>query len=232
MKNWLEIVVGLYLLGMVLYGHYRGAIRMAVSMVALIATFLLVHIAMPTVAVFIKNQTPIYGWIQESLESALIPDESQMLFFDETAIMENLNLPKEIQNWIIENNDHGLYETFGVNVFTEYISNYMAGLIVNAVGFVILFVIVYVVVHIIMRGLDLMAKLPIVSGVNKIAGAMLGGIQGLFFVWLMLLLVTAFSRSSWASAVISQIEGSRWLSLLYHYNVLARLILGIVKGML
>ena len=47
MKNWLEIVVGVYLLGMILYGHYRGFIRMAVSMVALIATFAIVRIAMP-----------------------------------------------------------------------------------------------------------------------------------------------------------------------------------------
>ena len=39
MKNWLEISVAAYLLIMVLYGHYRGAIRMAVSVTALAATF-------------------------------------------------------------------------------------------------------------------------------------------------------------------------------------------------
>jgi len=230
MKNWLEIVVGLYLLGMVLYGHYRGAIRMAVSMVALIATFLLVHIAMPSVAVFIKNQTPIYGWIQEGVEGALIPEESQTPFSDETALVGSLNLPQEIQDILMENNNHSIAS--GINAFTEYVSNYIAGLIINTVGFVILFFVVYVIVHVLMRWLDLMAKLPIVSGVNKIAGALLGGIQGLFFVWLMLLLVTAFSRSSWANAVIVQIESSRWLSFLYHYNFLSRLVLGVVKGML
>ena len=52
MKNWFEIIIGIYLLGMILYGHYRGAIRMAVSMVAFIATFLIVHIAMPSMTVF------------------------------------------------------------------------------------------------------------------------------------------------------------------------------------
>ena len=65
MKNWFEIIVGIYLLGMVLYGHYRGAIRMAVSMVALIATFLIVRAIMPSVAVFVKNETPVYEWIRE-----------------------------------------------------------------------------------------------------------------------------------------------------------------------
>lgn len=232
MKNWLEIVVGLYLLGMILYGHYRGAIRMAVSMVALIATFLLVHTAMPSVAVFIKNQTPIYGWLQARLENVLLPDESQISSSEEIEIIEKLNLPQDIQDLLMENSNSKVYEDFGIDAFTEYVSGYVAGLIINGAGFVILFLIVYAAVHIIMRWLDLMARLPIVSGVNKIAGTLLGGIQGMFFIWLLMLLVTVFSRSSWAGAVIAQIESSKWLAFLYHYNFLPRLVLGIVKGIM
>ena len=37
MDNWLEIVVGIYLLGMILYGHYKGFLRLAVSMAALVS---------------------------------------------------------------------------------------------------------------------------------------------------------------------------------------------------
>ena len=61
MKNWFEIIIGIYLLGMILYGHYRGAIRMAVSMVAFIATFLIVHIAMPSMTVFVKIRHRFMG---------------------------------------------------------------------------------------------------------------------------------------------------------------------------
>ena len=46
MRNWVEIAVGVYLLGMVLYGHYRGFIRQAVSMFALAATFAIVNLGM------------------------------------------------------------------------------------------------------------------------------------------------------------------------------------------
>ena len=114
----------------------------------------------------------------------------------------------------------------------EYVSDYVAGMIINGAGFVILFLIVYTILHIIVGCLDLMAKLPVVSGINKIAGALLGGAQGLFFVWLLLLLVTAFSQSGWARAVIGQIEASKWLSFLYHYNFLSKIAAGLVKGML
>lgn len=219
MKNWLEIAVGLYLLGMVLYGHYRGAIRMAVCMAALAATFLIVHMAMPSVTAFIKNQTPVYGWMRENVEGALTPEESQSSSLDGMTAIENLNLPQEILD--------SLYETFGVNVLIESVSDYVAGWMIHVTGFVVLFLAVYVVIHVMMRWLDVMARLPIVSGVNKIAGAILGGVQGLLFVWLILLLIHAFSRSSWAEMLLVRIEGSRWLSFLYHYNVLSRLVFGI-----
>ena len=41
MDNWVEIVVAIYLLGMILYGHYKGFIRLAVSMAALIVTLVI-----------------------------------------------------------------------------------------------------------------------------------------------------------------------------------------------
>ena len=46
MENWLSIAAGVYLLSMVLYGHYRGFIRLAVSMVALVAALAIVHVSL------------------------------------------------------------------------------------------------------------------------------------------------------------------------------------------
>ena len=43
-ENWLQILVAIYLLGMILHGHYRGFIRLAVSFTALIITLIIVHI--------------------------------------------------------------------------------------------------------------------------------------------------------------------------------------------
>ena len=46
MDNWLEITIGVFLLGMVLYGHWKGLIRLALSMLALIVTLVIVRFAM------------------------------------------------------------------------------------------------------------------------------------------------------------------------------------------
>ena len=118
MENWLEITVGLYLLAMVLYGHYRGFIRTAVSMTAVVVTFMIVQVVMPSVTSFVKNQTPIYGWITDNLENAMIPKENPTGIFDELAIIENMNLPRELQELLIENNNHQVYERLGGQAFT------------------------------------------------------------------------------------------------------------------
>ena len=34
--RWLEVLVAVYLIGMILYGHYRGFIRLAVSLLSLV----------------------------------------------------------------------------------------------------------------------------------------------------------------------------------------------------
>ena len=69
MRNWVEIAVGVYLLGMVLYGHYRGFIRQAVSMFALVATFAIVNLGMPKACTLIKDNTPVVSMIEEGVKN-------------------------------------------------------------------------------------------------------------------------------------------------------------------
>ena len=69
--HWLEIAVAVYLIGMVLYGHYKGFIRLAVSALAIVITLASVHVAMPLVTEWIKNDTAVYGTIKDGIEKAV-----------------------------------------------------------------------------------------------------------------------------------------------------------------
>ncbi len=224
MKNWFEIGVGLYLLAMVLYGHYRGFLRMAVSMAALVLSFVIVHIALPPAITFIKNETSVVSRLEEGIEQTLLSEGDFADSAEYQAAIQQLNLPKEIQELLLSGDGFGLYDTLG-----GYISRCLTELIINAVGFAVLFALVYVGIHLIMKCLDIMAKLPILSGINRLAGAVLGGVQGILFVWLLFALITAFSQSDWAGSLIMQIEDSRWLPFLYHYNPISKLVLGLTK---
>lgn len=228
MENWLEIAVGLYLLVMIVYGYCRGVIRMIISVAALAATFVIVRMAMPSVTLFIKNETPVCRWIAAGLEEKLIPPEALAGIGDSQEIIDSLNLPEEIQKLLGEQSlGDSLPDMEG---FVSYIAERLAEMIINAVGFVVLFLAVYIIMQLVLRSLDLIAKLPVISGINRLAGALLGGLEALFFLYLAMLLVTAFSAKPWAEAIITQIESSKWLPYLYHYNLVSKMVLSLIKG--
>lgn len=236
MENWLPIVTGVYLVIMILYGHYRGFIRLAVSLVALVAALVIVNLSMPAVTTFLKENTQIHKSLQDSmkkasgLESAGGDDEELPAM--QRAIIENLNLPQQMKDALIENNNHEIYQMLGVEAFTDYVGNYLADMILNTLGFIIMFVIVYFILQLLMRWLDILARLPLLSGINKVAGALLGGVEGLIFLWIICLVITACAGTSWGMSLIKQIESSNWLSFVYNNNILNLLIKGVVRGML
>lgn len=238
MENWLSIIAGVYLLGMVLYGHHRGFIRLIVSMLALVVSLAIVRVSLPTVTGFLKENTNIQQTISESMkmsigleqeesvgEESVVPSAQRM-------IIENLELPQNIKAALIENNNSEMYQMLGVQAFTDYIGSYLADVILNSIGFVLLFAAVYLAARLIMRWLDIIARLPILSGINKIAGALLGGMEGLVFLWVACLVINAFSGTEWGIMLIRQIEASKWLSFLYTHNFLNLMVLGILHGLL
>lgn len=235
MGNWLSIVVAIYLIAMVLRGYRKGLIRLAVSMVALVVTLVVVHISMPGVTEFLKEHTPIHQALQDGIvkNSGLEkdpPPNSEDLPIIQKTFIENLNLPPQLKEILIKNNNSEIYHMLGVDAFTDYVGNYLADIILNVIGFVLMFVIVYLIIQILMRWLDIIARLPIISGVNKLTGALLGGMQGLVFLWIICLLLTAFAGTSWGIAVMNQIDESSWLSFIYDNNILNYIILGVIKG--
>lgn len=235
MENWLSIVVFVYLIGMVLHGHHKGFIKLAVSMAALVASIIIVHIAMPNITRLLKEKTPVYTTIQESMgkmaETYIGSLDSQELPAYQRLAIEKMDLPQQLKNALIENNNNEVYQMLGVNAFIDYISSYLANLILNTISFVAMFILVYVIIQILMSWLDLVAKLPILSGINQLAGAVLGGLQGLIFLWILCLIVTACSSTEWGRAIIRQIESSAWLSFLYDFNILSRIVMGAIKAM-
>ena len=68
MQNWLAIAAAVYLAAMVLMGHYKGFIRMAVSAVSLIITLTTINVAMPQVTSYLKQHTEVYQTIEYAIE--------------------------------------------------------------------------------------------------------------------------------------------------------------------
>ena len=237
MENWLSVVAGIYLIGMVLYGHHRGFIRLIVSMLAVVLSLTIVRVSLPTVTGFLKEKTGLQQTISENMKKSMGLEleenpsgEALEAPSVQRTVIESLKLPQSVKNALIENNNSEVYQMLGVQAFTDYIGGYLADMILNSAGFVLLFAAIYLFSNLVMRWLDIIARLPILSGINKIAGALLGGLEGLVFLWIACLLVTAFSGTEWGLALSRQIEASKWLSFLYGHNFLNLMVLGVLRG--
>ena len=119
-QYWLTIVVAVYLVGMVLYGHYRGFIRQAVSVVALVASIVIVNLASPYVKTFLLENEGIQTMVKDGITSALAGEDGFALDPEEErqpavqrAYIEELPLPDQIKDLLIENNNSEVYSQCG-----------------------------------------------------------------------------------------------------------------------
>ena len=235
-ENWLPILVAVYLAGMVLYGHYRGFIRLAVSLTALIITLAAVRLALPYVTDYIQEHTAITDSVKESVMDAVglgneeTGDGGENLREDQ--IISQLNLPESIKEDLISSNNGEIYDLPGMEDLGNYIGDYLADVIIQGVVFVLLFAVIFIAVHVMVRWLDLIARLPVLHGMNQLAGAALGGLLGLLYFWVACMILSAFAGTDVGNLVMRQVEGCGWLYALYRNNLLGVFVLGIVNGIL
>ncbi len=235
-EHWLSIGVGVFLLTMVLYGHYRGFLKMAVTMTALILSLIIVRVTMPYVTGLLDEDTVIRRTIGQRLlnmagmEEVGETDETQLPVQQRQAI-EKLKLPEQMKDMLLANNNNEIYKLLGVEKFLDYLGAYLANMVISVVGSVILFFIVFILLRILVKWLNLLAKLPVLSGINQIVGALLGGIQGLLIIWIAELIVKACSAAPWAQTILAQIDASLWLSFLEHNNIFNWLFVRILNGL-
>ena len=236
-EHWLSVGVGVFWLSMVLYGHYRGLVRIAVTMSALILSLIVTRVAMPGVTAALNNNTAIHQTIgQGLLHMAGVQDdaenEAEVQPSYQRDMIEKLKLPEQMKEVLLENNNSEIYHMLGVERFLDYLGSYLATMIIRVFGSGILFSIVFLFFRVGTHWLNQIARLPILWELNQLAGALLGAAAGLLFIWLAGLVIKACSGMPWTQPLLIQIEASWWLSLLYQNNLFNWLFIRILNGFL
>ena len=237
-KHWLEIIVAIYFMSMVLHGYRKGFFRLAISATALLITIVAVKYMQPYVINWLKQETHIYETLKEQMIENLgldtILDSMELTQSiqkaDEWRIIEELPIPEQIKDLLTQNNNTEVYKIMGVEYFGDYVGGYIADLLLRIVVFAVLFLVVFLIIEMIMMWFDLVAKLPVISGINKLAGAALGGMQAAVYFWIAGIFVSLFSKSEIGGLLLSQISSSVWLSWLHEHNILAYFVLGVLRN--
>ena len=148
----------------------------------------------------------------------------------QTNIIDDLHLPALLTDGIKENNTAEVYRYLSVTSFVDYVSGYLAQVAVNGISFLVSFVLATLLIRMISYALNIIASLPVIRGVNKAAGALLGGAKCVVFIWIAFLVLTVLCNTSFGEKGLELVQQDTILSFLYNQNILAWIFTGIFYG--
>ena len=227
--NWLLIVVLIILVGNSLIGMRVGFIKTVFSLCSLGVALILTIWISPIVNDYLKGNEKIYNGITSGIEKMLKFEDDVKETSKQISLIEELKLPQSIKDSLIENNNTEVYEELAISSFKEYISNYLAGIVIKAMAFIITFMAFTIILWVISAALDLLSKLPLLDQANTMAGLLAGLVHGLVIVWLFFILLTVFGSTGFGQKALQLVGESQILSMIYNNNFILGFITSITK---
>lgn len=228
--TWFGIAALALLLGFGVVGYMRGFIKEVVSMTFLVLSIGIVWLINPAVSSIIKEHTAFYTEIKErcaeGLEKKIQPGvqvgrETQMTLIDQ------MPLPKEIKKGLMTNNNPEIYKLLKVDSFMDYVADYVATIMTNGVGSIVSFILAFVSMKILVCTLGFMSKLPVLRGVDRMAGGVVGLAKGMIALWILGLVATVLCDTRLGGMCMDAIEEDRFLSLLYDLDLFVKVFINI-----
>ncbi len=227
--NWLFWITVVFLGFHVIDGYRKGFIRKTVSAVSLILTLVLVTYLTPQITSFLQEHTSLYANLQEKCsEMFLDEDYDANVKTDQVLLIEQMELPENIKEMLLENNNTEAYDLLAVTGFYDYVGAYLANMILDTLAYLITFVLVFAGMKILLAALDIVTMLPILHGINKLAGGVLGMALGVLQVWLVFLLVSVLCSGDLGKMFFQLISENQFLLFLYEHNLIMNIVFGLI----
>lgn len=242
MNNTLIIVGAIFLICMII-GYIRGFIRIVASLAATLAIIVLVTFLSPYVSGVLLNALPVEKMVEDKameillgeekvgdIEDAenevenVIPQEVETSREVQISLIENAKMPEMFRRLLLENNNNEIYQVLGVSSFSQYVVKYLAKLFVDIASFLITLLVVTIIVRTGIYILGIISDLPLIGGVNRLAGAVLGIGTGLIVVWLFFIVITFMYDNEISQMCMQDITANEILMELYNKNILMNFI--------
>ena len=220
MNELLIVVAGIFLLCFMI-GMNRGFIKIVASLSATLIILVLVMISMPYVGEVLRDYTPLEEKVKEKCAEVLQPGDMDTTSRDaQISLIENSEFPQVIKDLLLANNNGEVYENLGVTEFVDYVGAYIAKLFTDIAAFLLAFITMTAVVRIVLYILDIIGHLPVIGGLNRLAGGVLGLGTGLVIIWVLFIAITMMYDLSICKLFLSNIEENEFLQFLYNSNIL------------
>ena len=134
MDHWLFWLVVIFLLGMILYGHYRGLIHKILTVSSLIVGMVFARIAVPYVTGLLRKHTNLYSVIGKALLKVAGGPGAELgdlLPAQQRELIGRLHLPSQMKDALLANNNYEIYKLLGVDAFRGYLERSLSNMMLN-----------------------------------------------------------------------------------------------------
>lgn len=223
--SWISICMILVCILTALNGYRRGFAKTVVSMISFMVIILLVAILNPLLSNVVYNYTSLDEKTKEyCLEIFSDEENGELGRNDQIALIDGLPIPNALKEDLRENNNGVIYTMLESDDFGEYVSSYMARLFLRIMIFVVSIVLAVLVAKLIGLILNGISHVPILSLVNRLGGFAVGAVKGIFIIWIVFLVITLMSGTSFGGYLYRQIEQDVIANIVYEKNPLVWLL--------
>ncbi len=223
--NELLLVVGAIFVLCAVIGATKGFVKIVAALLTTLVIMVAVVIATPHVGNILKEFTPIENMVTEACEDLLNAEEIEATTREaQIKLIERSDFPEIFKELLLENNNSEVYAALGVEEFGNYVVAYMSNVFCNVAAFLVTYILATIVVRVLMYILGILGDLPVIGGVNRLAGAALGLVTGLLIVWVLFIFITLFYEWPLSEMFLKNIEENQILQMLYDSNILMRMV--------
>lgn len=227
--NWLLIVVLVILVFYAFKGKRDGFIKTVFTLFSLIFALFLTATFSPYISKALQNNEKVYTYVSGAVSKIVQVEKEDGTVTEQVEDIKGLSLPKALKNALIENNNGEVYKALAINSFKEYVNNYLTCVVINALSFILTLIIINIGLFLLSNTLDIISKLPLINGLNKSAGFIIGLVHGLVVIWVLCILLTCFGGTEWGGNAYKLISESSFLTIIYDNNLLLSVITNMAK---
>lgn len=195
-------------------GYKKGLLRTAFLLTSSILSIIFGMILSPIVADSInKNEfikKDVYENIYNIVDTVVKEKEEEQakeitifsIKLDEQMTETLFNATKKVRTNIVDN-----------------ITNSIVRSISYLIAFIVTFVIVKIIFMYIFFVIKIIEKIPLIGGINRLAGGFLGAFEGIIIVWVIFTILTFSQGYQNVDKTINEIKEDKYLNYLYEKNI-------------
>ena len=166
------------------------------------------------------EQLPEY--IEQAEQSDEVSEKDKTAI--ENAVIEGLKLPTVVKTAVLSKNNVSEYIRLGVDSFKQYVIKSLSMIALKILTYVALVIVIFIIIRILLLISKALNRIPIVRGINRFFGAVVGFIEASLILWIICLIISLISNGDFGKQIVDVIEQSRFLSYIYEENLVLRLV--------